>query len=156
MDINEVLLENKPLVVFLANKFKPKTLAEREEYVAAGMIGLWRAALKFDPAKGKLTTIAWYWINREILNHIKKNKKYHERYKSFTDLNSQSYTGKTIYDKENISDIIPNLSDAEAKIIDHKILGRSIKEIAAIEQMDNKHVNKIYCRAIKKIKAANK
>lgn len=41
---------------------------------AAAIRGLWKAARKFDPAKGRFTTIADYWVKAEIRQALRQDR----------------------------------------------------------------------------------
>jgi DNA-directed RNA polymerase specialized sigma subunit len=43
---------NMGLVVSVVNSFNPKSDEERDEYIQAGRIGLWKALQKYDPNRG--------------------------------------------------------------------------------------------------------
>jgi RNA polymerase sigma factor (sigma-70 family) len=149
MDVNQLIKDNTALVIYLADKFRPENTNERDEFISAGMIGLWKAIERFDPLKGKLTTIAWYRINREILKYIKQRKRYSTKHSSLP------ITGKQAKEKFNIDEIIPNLTPIEARLIQYRRHGYRIKEIASLENLEVKEINKIYSRTLRKIRASN-
>lgn len=62
----ELFLHLEPLVGAYARRMTCRT-AEREDYFQAGMMGLLKAAQRFDPARGvKFTTYAVAWIEGEM------------------------------------------------------------------------------------------
>ena len=64
---------NMGLVVSVVNSFNPKSDEEREEYIQAGRIGLWKALQKYDPNRGcKFSPYARNPIRWEIIKIIKR------------------------------------------------------------------------------------
>ena len=51
--------QNMGLVVSVVNSFNPAGQEEKEQYIQAGRIGLWKALQKHDPSKSALSTYAW-------------------------------------------------------------------------------------------------
>ena len=67
---------NMGLVVSVVNSFNPKSDEEREEYIQAGRIGLWKALQKYDPDRGcKFSPYARNPIRWEIIKTINSAKK---------------------------------------------------------------------------------
>ena len=50
--MNDLIEENMGLVVSVVNSFKPRNNTEREDYIQAGRIGLWKALKNYDPNRG--------------------------------------------------------------------------------------------------------
>ena len=66
--MDDLIEKNMGLVVSVVNSFKPRNQTEREDYVQAGRIGLWKALKKYDRSKGAvLSTYAWNPIRWEII-----------------------------------------------------------------------------------------
>lgn len=143
----DLILENMGLVKHIAKKFKPKDTNVMEEYIQCGTIGLWEAIQRHDPAKGKLTTIAWYYIFMEIQRFIKKENKYKHKHWGI----KESMVSKHV---ENIYDLIPLLTEQENRIIQHRLSGLNLEEIATEENLKKHQVAKIYHRVLKKIRKA--
>ena len=71
---------NMGLVVSVVNSFNPKSDEEREEYIQAGRIGLWKALQKYDPDRGcKFSPYARNPIRWEIIKTINNAKKYNNQ-----------------------------------------------------------------------------
>ena len=71
---------NMGLVVSVVNSFNPKSDEEREEYIQAGRIGLWKALQKYDPDRGcKFSPYARNPIRWEIIKTINNAKKYNHQ-----------------------------------------------------------------------------
>lgn len=100
----------------------PSNLELLDEYIQLGRIGLWKAILKHDPKRGKLTTIAWNYIRWEIIRHINKNKKHKH---------SELYSNSAYYhDKVPLWEFIPdNMSELENRVIQLKYKGYTFQEI---------------------------
>ena len=50
--MEDLIEKNMGLVASIVNSFQPKDQTEREDYLQAGRIGLWKALQKFNPDKG--------------------------------------------------------------------------------------------------------
>ena len=50
--MEELIEQNMGLVLTIVNRFKPKTVTEKEDYIQAGRIGLWKALMKFSHTRG--------------------------------------------------------------------------------------------------------
>ena len=142
----ELIINNMGLVKKIAKMFRPPNRTEYDEYVQVGRIGLMKAIRKHIPAKGKLTTIAWGHIKWEIMRYIKKNHGIGEQLPANITQNPTS----------SFSHILPsNLSDTEIKILNFKLDGYKLTDIAKIMDMERYYLIKNYKSLIKKIKAAN-
>jgi len=81
--MDDLIEKNMGLVVSVVNSFNPKSNTEKEDYIQAGRIGLWKALEKHDPEKSALSTFAWNPIRWEIIKEIKAIKS--NRYFSISD-----------------------------------------------------------------------
>ena len=72
---NKQLSENLGLVGSVVGRMGPKP-CDYDEYFQEGCIGLLKAIRNHDPKRGKLSTLAYTAIRNQILNHIKKQKRY--------------------------------------------------------------------------------
>jgi RNA polymerase sigma factor (sigma-70 family) len=61
----QLVQANLPLVVSIAKRYQGQGL-ELLDLIQEGAFGLMRAARKFDPARGKFSTLATWWIRRAI------------------------------------------------------------------------------------------
>ena len=69
--MKDLVEENMGLVISIVNRFNPKNLTEREDYIQAGRIGLWKALEKFCEDRGtKFSPYAWNPIRWEIIKEI--------------------------------------------------------------------------------------
>ena len=68
--MDDIIEKNMGLVASVVKSFKPKNHVEKEDYMQAGRIGLWKALKKHDPSKAALSTYAWNPIRWEIIKEI--------------------------------------------------------------------------------------
>lgn len=69
----ELVSSNILLARSMAHEFKRRLPAspEHEELFAMGMVGLWKAARKYDPRRGnKFSTVAYNWIRQSIVREV--------------------------------------------------------------------------------------
>lgn len=69
----DLVKANILLVHSAAHEFEKKMgkIIEYNEFVAQGMIGLWKAVLKYDPERGnKFSTVAFSWIRQSITREV--------------------------------------------------------------------------------------
>jgi len=145
--MNELIEENMGLVVAVVNSFKPQNPTEREDYVQAGRIGLWKALKKYDSTKGAvLSTYAWNPIRWEIIKEIKSLKK--NRYKPLPHAQVPSYLNS-----EEFWEIIPpSFSEEEVLLLDLRRMGYKLAEMAEISGRKSSYVKRVFYKAIKKLK----
>jgi RNA polymerase sporulation-specific sigma factor len=148
--MNELIEENMGLVISVVNSFKPQNQTEREDYVQAGRIGLWKAIKNYDSKKGAvLSTYAWNPIRWEIIKEIKSLKK--SRYKPLSFTNSPNYSMK-----EGFWEILPpSFSDEEVLLLDLRRMGYKLSEMAEISGRKNSYVKRVFYKAVKKLKEYN-
>jgi RNA polymerase sigma factor (sigma-70 family) len=143
----QLILDNMGLVVSIARSLKPSSDLELEEYIQSGRIGLWKAIQKHNPKKGKLTTIAWYYIRWEIIgnmpsNKLKKGKKASLSLVNFTDIIKSKHGNQEedVYHQAGsyeplvpfLDEVKPSiLSEREERLLDLRAAGYTMKEIGA-------------------------
>jgi RNA polymerase sigma factor (sigma-70 family) len=70
--VKDLVTLNRGLVYKVANQYSRGSLESKEDIEAAGMVGLIRAAQKYDPATGnKFSSLAMIWIRGEILHFFR-------------------------------------------------------------------------------------
>jgi RNA polymerase sigma factor (sigma-70 family) len=142
---NELIINNIALVRSIVKRFKPRNYNDKLEYEQAGMIGLMKAIRKHDPAKGQLSTIAFYYINGEISKFIKKERG--DKTKASPLMNDP-----VCFEKPDIYDLLPSLSETEYSIIELRLQGYSFKEIGIrLGNHSKGWANNIYRNILKKI-----
>jgi RNA polymerase sigma factor (sigma-70 family) len=149
--MNDLIENNMGLVVSVVNSFKPKNHTEREDYIQAGRIGLWKALKKYNPDKGAvLSTYAWNPIRWEIIKEIKLVKR--GRFAS------SKFCGPPVYDaKEEFWEILPTafLSEEEMNFLELRKMGYKLAEMATITGRTSSYVKRIFYRAVRKIRDKN-
>ena len=70
--MEDLIEKNMGLVLKIVNRFNPRTQTDRDAYIQAGRIGLWKALLKFSKHGGsKFSPYAWNPIKWEIIKEIR-------------------------------------------------------------------------------------
>ena len=147
--MDDLIERNMGLVVSVVNSFNPRKTAEKEDYIQAGRIGLWKALEKHDPKKSALSTYAWNPIRWEIMKEIKSVK--NTRYFSITDDRSPSY-----YMSDTLWEHCPDsLSSEEFEVVDLRKMGYTLQEIADIIGRGRSYVKRVVYRAVQKIRECN-
>ena len=137
--MDKLIEQNMGLVISVVNSFRPQNPTEREDYIQAGRIGLWKALTKYDNKKGAvLSTYAWNPIRWEIIKEIKSLKK--NKYKTISDTNLPTYI-----DKDAFWEILPSfLSEEEVSLLELRRMGYKLSEMAEISGKKNSYVKRIF------------
>jgi len=145
--MDELIQQNMPLVISIANSFKPKNSTELNDLIDAGRIGLWKALRKYDPDKGKLSTYSWRPIQWAMIQEVRKNR----RFTYMCDISSP-----VVYDSEAVWEYLPDsLTSLEKQILALRWEGYRFSEICdLVNEPANSIRNKFY-RLLKKIKHSN-
>jgi len=149
MTENEQVKEHLGLVIKIAKSFQPIDKAEMDDMIQEGSIALLKALRKHDAKRGKVSTLAWKYINKALSRYKKgiiENKEKHSDFESISDNSNQ--------DKfwENIPD---TLTQKELLVIQMKCEGYTFKEIGEKIGCTKSWSSRIFKDAIKKIKTAN-
>ena len=109
------LEENMGLVISIVNRFNPKNTTERDDFIQAGRIGLWKAIDKFREDRGtKFSPYAWNPIRWEIMKEIRSYMK-HKHLP--LDLDNDDVLG-TYTDGESFWELVPStLTEEEGAVI---------------------------------------
>jgi RNA polymerase sigma factor (sigma-70 family) len=151
MRMNNLIEENMGLVVSIVNSFKPRNSHERDRYVQAGRIGLWKAIKKFDADKGaSLSNYAWSPIRWEIIKEIKSVKS-----NEFLQLTEDARPAKSKEETHFWENCPDYLSEEECCFVDLRRMGYTLKEICDICGKGRSYVKKILYRAIQRIRESN-
>lgn len=151
--MEDLIEKHMPLVASIVNSFHPKNQAERENYLQAGRIGLWKALQNFNPAKGNvLSTYAWNPIRWEIMQEIRLAKKSKE-----TISLNEDWTGSCV--KESSSSfwefIPPTLTSLEDTVIQLRLEGYNFQEISSKLNCPRSRIRTIFNSATEKIRVTN-
>ena len=156
--MEKLIEKNMGLVMSIVNSFHPKDQTEREDYLQAGRIGLWKALKKFNPAKGNvLSTYAWNPIRWEIIKEIRsKGGKVTLFSLSGSDCIS-SHELQTLPKTEMpFWEYLPsNLNKIESHIIQLRLQGFNFKEISSKLDCNRSNIKKMFQSAINKIRETN-
>ena len=161
--MEDLIEKNMGLVLKVVNRFNPKTQADRDAYIQAGRIGLWKALLKFSKHGGsKFSPYAWNPIKWEIIKEIrsmapKKNSLI------ASSLDTSPYQKSNDY--HDIEDnqihesfwemVPPTLTPLEYQIIKLKLEGYNVKEMSTKLNRNRSNIKKNYQSAIGKIRKVN-
>lgn len=133
---DELIINNEKLIYYVLQKLNLYNM--RDEYYDLGLIGLCKAAKKFDPNRGvKFSTLACMCIQNSILHEIRRNKKK-------IDNNTVSLNTIIGGDKNNLylEDILSNY-ELEIDIIDKEEIQDLYKAIDRLENIE-KRIIKLY------------
>ena len=145
--MEDLIEKNMGLVASIVNSFHPKDQTEREDYLQAGRIGLWKALKNFNPTKGsKFSPYAWNPIRWEIIKEIKIMK----RKKDHIDLSSINVPA--YIEKEKFWEYLPELTDEEKMVLDLRLMEYRFHEICTHMGKSNNYIKKLIYSAIEKIK----
>ncbi len=154
MDKNKLTRDYLPLVKSIVNKYKNYGLPP-EDLEQEGLIGLLKAASKFDKNKGtKFSTYATYWIKKKILAAIDREKK--------SSLDSIKLTEESIETKEDKIKTSQNLKlpknmpDLERKIL--RMLYEeqlTLKEIAQKLEISRERVRQLKEKALRRLRVTH-
>lgn len=141
------LLKNLNLVGAQVKNFPPNSICDTEDYMQTGTIALLRALRKLDNTKGRLSTYSWAIIYREI-----RSKQY-EKFKP----KAMNYAEEgVIWPKSHFWEFVPdNLTSQEKALINLKLEGYNLNNIARLMKIKHDDVEKALQSAYAKIKEAN-
>jgi len=149
--MEDLIEKNMGLVLTIVNRFDPQNAHDKEAYIQAGRIGLWKALTKFSKTGGsKFSPYAWNPITWEIIKEIRT-------------LTSKHHCGRIDDYPHTESDsqilfweFIPTtLTPPELRIIELRRAGYNFKEISIKLKCSRSHIKKLFQNAIKQIKEVN-
>lgn len=144
MSENELVQQNLGLVKSIVNTFNPRDYDEKEELFSRGLLALLRAIRKYDPQKGKFSSYAWTIIRRECIQFFKQKKR---RYEEIT----ETCETATI----ELSEYMPILTDEEQQLVELRLHGHTLIEIAKIMNIKGRQVEHKLRKVFRKIKESN-
>lgn len=147
-----IIEDNMGLVIRLVEIFKPKSPEEYDEFIQLGRIGLWKAVLKYDPARSKFSTTAWHYIRFEILRHIQKRSE--QQVAQLEDLIPVEDTHTNVLN--HIWEYVPDsLSEKEQAVLNLRLSGYTFVNIGNQMGFSRGWANNTYNSAVEKIRHAN-
>jgi len=151
--MKDLVEENMGLVISIVNRFNPKNITERDDFIQAGRIGLWKAIDKFCENRGtKFSPYAWNPIRWEIMKEIRSSMK-HKHLP--LDFENDDIAGSYL-EVESFWELVPpNLTDEEVEVIKLRLEGNNFKEISMKLDCSRTLVKKFFDNAIKKIRDNN-
>ena len=151
--MEDLIEKHMGLVLYVVNRFNPKNHMEKDAYIQAGRIGLWKALTKFSEKGGsKFAPYAWNPIRWEIIKEIRLSKKSDET----TNLNDD-WAGNYVADSESsFWECVPStLTPLEDKVIQLRLEGYNFQEIASQLSCNRSRIRKIFNSAVEKIRVTN-
>lgn len=151
--MDEILEENMGLVISIVNRFNPKNTTEREDYIQAGRIGLWKAIDKFCEDRGtKFSPYAWNPIRWEIIKEIRSSMKHKHRSLNFE---NEEEAGEYM-SSESFWELVPSdLTPNEREVVRLRLEGYNFKEVSEELDLNRSAIKKLFNSAIKKIRDNN-
>lgn len=135
-DFENLVVEMKPIIYSIIHKLN--IYKNVDEYLQAGLIGLWDAYQAFNPEKGTFKTFAYYYIRGAILQELTKNRKKEDE-EQFADDYQWQVIANTFVEKQDtgelveLFELIEKLPEQHQQLIDlHYSKGMKLKEIAEI------------------------
>ena len=140
------------LVLSVVNRFNPKNQLQKDDYIQAGRIGLWKAIQKYSPTGGsKFSPYAWNPIKWEIIKEIRSSQAKYESM-NIEDVPHLCYSNNPAQFWELLP---PTLTDAESDVIKMRLEGYNFQEISAKLKCHRSRVKKMFNSALSKIKDTN-
>lgn len=141
----QLVIDNIPLVGFIAKKFKPRNRNEYDDLVQQGTIALIDAVSKYDKERAKLSTLVHICVYREIRRYLEKNIRANIKKKINIEEEMQMPVSEYFGD---------DLSDIEKRVVELKLEGHSYAAIERICGRKRNWAGKVLRRALSKIKEA--
>ena len=149
--MEDLIEANMGLVISIVNSFHPKTEQDREDYIQAGRIGLWKALKKYDPKIGcKFSPYARNPVRWEIIkliNHKKQNKI------DYIQINDQT---ESYMDSDKFWESIPEyLTEEEKNVLSLKCMGYNFSEICKKIGRGRHYTKRILANILEKMRESN-
>jgi RNA polymerase sigma factor (sigma-70 family) len=152
----DIVSKYEPIIKHQIKKLR--IYKEHEIFYQIGLIGLWEAMKEHDPAKGTFQTLAITKVRGKMLDQLKKEKLYEERY---TQIDMQHYdhipannlSERGILETETIASYCIGLSHEQYLWVQKAIVEqKKVGEIAAELNVPVERVKSWRKQAIKKIR----
>ena len=155
--MNDLIEKNMGLVLTIVNKFNPKTKTEKDDYIQAGRIGLWKALTKFSKTGGsKFSPYAWNPITWEIIKEIRTINNVKKTYNHTVRGSNSVITKADLLGKLDpipFWEMLPStLTTNESQVIKLRLEGYNFKEISSKLNRHRSSIKKVFQAAIDKIR----
>jgi RNA polymerase sigma factor (sigma-70 family) len=142
----EIVHQNLGLVHKLSYRYQ-RTGISRKDLVQEGTLGLHRAIIKYDPAKGtKLSTYAYPWIRSYMSRYVKKTM-------TAMDYLPVAEVCHVDEEKEDSSYLMDCLNHGEREIITQLYLEQmSLDDVSAMLNLSKWQVRRFEMRALEKMR----
>lgn len=135
MTRQQLIEDNMNLVYFVINKEYP-TYKHDEDVIQSGMLGLCKAAEKWDEKKSKFSTYAIKWIRGEIIKEFVSRKPYSEMLSLDYEVGDDCVFADLVVGEEDVDYVDDSfydiLSQDEKQIVQLENEGYSTAEIAEV------------------------
>ena len=153
----KLIEDNMNLVYSLVSKEYP-TYINDEDIIQCGMLGLCKAAEKFDDGKSKFATFAWRCIRNEIADEFRKRSKHQGilslDYEVSDEDGGRSTFGDCVVGEEDVLYIdanIDSITARERQVFDLYKTGLSYTDVATRLGVSKQYVWKV----MRKVRALN-
>ena len=142
----DIVHQNLGLVHKLSYRYQ-RTGISRKDLVQEGTLGLHRAIIKYDPAKGtKLSTYAYPWIRSYMSRYVKKTM-------TAMDYLPVAEVCHLDAEEEDLGYLMDCLNHGEREIITHLYLDQmSLDEVCAMFNLSRWQVKRFETRALEKMR----
>lgn len=127
MTKQKLIEDNMKLVYALMHKEYP-TFIEDEDLVQCGMLGLCKAADKYDESRGAFSTLAYYCIRTEIQQELRRRAKHN----GVLSLDYEVTIGNSPCDTATLGDLIVGEEDVNFIDVDD---GVKVNELTPTQQL---------------------
>lgn len=148
-NVTDITHQNLGLVHKLSYRYQRPGIS-RKDLVQEGTLGLHRAIVKYDPAKGvKLSTYAYPWIKTYMSRYVKKTKKYMD-YLPVAEVYNPEPESESFHE---VDDIMSCLNHGERAIIAYLYLNNmNVSQVAQVMNITDTQVRWHKQRAIQKMR----
>ncbi|MFJ8261932.1 sigma-70 family RNA polymerase sigma factor [Rummeliibacillus sp. NPDC094406] len=152
---DEILEQYEPMISAAIRKCR--IYKNHEHYAQTARIALWKAWKKYDHVQGDFAPYAFTCIRGSILDELKKENRYEERYQPEQDDIIELYLPTSIEsDVSNILEgLLNNITKAEQQfLIDYYIGGYSYEELSVKYHASAATLQKRRTRILEKVRKA--
>lgn len=119
LNFEDVLVQYEPMIS--ANIRQLNIYREHEQYRQTGRVALWKAWQKFDREKGNFTPYAYRTIRGAMMDEMKKENRFEERFMPAEDDMLTLWIEEEVYVEEGwvdrLSEAVDQLTDEEKQLL---------------------------------------